>query len=89
MAYRLIDPNENQNITFDWSDVLGSRTIASSSWSIAPTGPTLNNQANTDTTTTCYVSGVTAGQVYRLINRITTSASTTEERSMTLRGYEQ
>ncbi len=87
MAYLLIGPDETLNYTFDWSDSVGEETIVSSSFSIMPTGPELTNQTHTDTTATAYLSGCEVGQVYRLTNQVVTSAETTEERSVTLRGY--
>ena len=87
MAYQLITPNGDLNYTFDWSDVVGGATISTSVWSTLPTGPTVDNTSidNTNKTTTGFLSGGTSGQVYQLINRITTSTGTTEEQSIAVR----
>jgi hypothetical protein len=89
VAYLLIGPDETLNYTFDWSDSLGEATIIGSTWLISPAGPTFQNTTYSDTTATCYVTGCEEGEVYRLTNRIETTAETTEERSLTLRGYAQ
>ena len=84
MTYELISPSEDFNYTFNWATRLGNATISTSTWAISPTGPTLDNQSNTTTTATTYVSGCTKGEVYRLTNTVTTSAGTTEQQSITL-----
>lgn len=85
MAYLVIDPAETLNYTFDWEGRLGAATISTSTWSISPTGPTLSSPTNTTTTATTLIAGCTAGAIYTLTDTITTSAGTTEQRSICLR----
>lgn len=85
MAYFMIDPGEDLNYTFNWASVLGTATISTSAWAIRPTGPTLHGGSNTTTTATIYVSGCSNGVVYQLINTITTSSGSTEQKTVALR----
>jgi hypothetical protein len=85
MACELIAPGATLDYTMEWANVLGDRTISSSTWSIYPTGPTLSGNANTTDTATTKIAGCTLGQVYRLTNEVVTSGGTTEEQSIILR----
>lgn len=85
MAYLLHDPSEDLNYSFNWATRLGAATISTSIWAISPTGPTIDTTSNTSTVTTAFVSGLTRGEVYRLINTVTTSTGTTERDSVTIR----
>ncbi len=89
MSYRLIDPDEKLDFTLGFSSWLDSGVVITGTptWSISPTGPTLDDQVNTTTTATIFVSGATLGVVYLLSCKITTDATTaqTSERSITLR----
>ena len=96
MSYVLIDPDETLDYSFDWQEFLedgGSPTdvINTSSWSIvpqeaSPQAPVTANerQDGTGYKTIVDVSGAVYGQVYRLTNRIVTSAGRTAERSIIL-----
>lgn len=89
MTFRLIDPDEKLDVTIDWSDWLDSGVLITGTptWSISPTGPTIEDQSNTTTTATTFVDGATIGVVYVLSCKIVTDASPaqTAERSITLR----
>jgi hypothetical protein len=83
----IIDPDAKLDYGRDWSAWLPTgTTIASSTWIITPTGPTLSNGSNSSTATVIYVNGCTAGVTYTLTNRITVSGAVerTDDRSMTL-----
>lgn len=72
--------SEDKAYTKDWSSDLDStsspaETINTSSWSINPTGPTVSDDSDTNTTATAYLTGLTAGEVYLLTNTITTTAA--------------
>ena len=94
MPYQLIVESANLDYTCDWQAYLDdsgspSDSIASSAWTItpqssSPPAPALSQSSNTATTTTVFVSGCQRGQVYRLINRITTAQGRTDERTITL-----
>lgn len=85
MAVLLHDPNEELDYTFNWDSRLGGATIEDSSWSIVPEGPVVAIHEFTDTSATVFVSGLEDGEVYRLINEITTSRGTTERDEATIR----
>ena len=82
-----IDPDAKLDYGVDWSAWLPTGvTIATSTWTITPAGPTLSGQANSTTATTVWVEGCTAGTVYTLTNRITTNGTPAQvdDRSITL-----
>lgn len=76
------DPNSTITYYVDWTDFLGSDTIASSAWTV-PAGLT---QVGTETHTThiAYVQvkdGV-LGETYVLVNRVTTASGQIEDQSL-------
>lgn len=78
--------SEVLDYVFNWTTegyLTGSETISSSSWTVA-SGLTKDSESNTTTTTTVWVSGGTAGEAYKLTNRITTSTTREAERSFFL-----
>lgn len=78
----LKDPDAKLDYGFDWSDWLSTgETISTSTWTV-PTGMTQDSSSNTTTIATVWLSGGTVGITYRLINKIVTSQSRTEERSI-------
>jgi hypothetical protein len=83
------DPHSNLDFSIDWSDWLGSDTIASSSWSYSgPASPSdLVEESKTysTTATTVKVSGGTANRDYYATNRITTAAGLIDERTILIR----
>lgn len=90
--YKLVDPDATEDFSFDWTNYLseiGNDTIATSTWSVSPSGPTLSNDSNTDYAAVCYISGCEAGIVYSLSNKIVTALGRTAERSISLRCAER
>lgn len=90
MAYRLIDPDERLDFTIDWTTWLDSALAISGTptWTIEPTGPTLEGAVTTTVLATIFVSGCTLGVVYLLKCKIDTTSSPTvqtAERTITLR----
>ena len=81
------DPNSSIDYGEDWSDTTygpwleTGETISSSTW-IVPAGLTGGTESNSTTQTSIFLSGGTEGETYTITNRITTSASRTEDRSM-------
>ena len=68
-------PAENKDYALDWSADLGTDTIASSQFSISPTGGTSVTQTgNTNTQTTVWITGGVAGTFYDVTNTVTTTA---------------
>jgi hypothetical protein len=92
-------PQSNSDFTVDWSGALGGvDPIVSSTWTpLEEDGLTVTDSALTDSTTTVWVSGGTAGSeivggiytfgqlatYYHLRNAITTAAGRTDERTIT------
>lgn len=81
------DPDAVVDYTLNWgADYLESgETISTSTWTVTPTGLTKDSDSNDTTTTTIFVSGGTRGKIYRLTNKIVTSKSRTDERSLVVR----
>lgn len=84
------DPNEVKDYTLDWGArrLLEGETINSSTW-IVPAGITKNSDSDTDTTTTVWLSGGTAGVHYTLTNRVVTSQGRTYDWSITVQVADQ
>lgn len=94
MPYQLIVESADLDYTCDWQAYLEDNgspgdSISTAVWSItpqegSPETPALSGASQTATTATVFVSGCQRGQVYRLINRITTAQGRTDERTITL-----
>jgi len=69
----------------DWLDTTNSETISSKTVT-ADSGLTVDSSSITDTNTsvTAWLSGGTVGQQYEVVCQIVTSASRTDERSITI-----
>lgn len=71
------DPNEILDYGFDWDDdtvgpyLESGETIDTSAWTV-PTGLTKVSDSQSDTVTKIVLSGGTAGEEYRVTNRIVT-----------------
>lgn len=76
------DPQAVLNYVFDWSLWLALGETISSVVNTVPAGLTLTSASNTTTTATLKLSGGTAGQSYKVSNRITTSTSQVDERTI-------
>ncbi len=85
---RYKDPDEIVNFGIDWVDYLGSDTITGSSWTV-PAGITQASASFTDTEATIKLSGGLLGAVYRITNRITTSAGETVDQSIDIEVIEK
>jgi hypothetical protein len=73
------DPDARLDYTIDFSTYLGTDTISSVAWT-AP-GLTVNATTNTTTTATIWLSGGSAGKVYRVRCRINTAGARTDDRT--------
>lgn len=78
------DPDEVEFYVRDWSADLDGDTIATSTWTV-PSGITKDSDTNTTTTATIKLSGGTLGSDYALVNRITTAAGRTLDKTLTFR----
>lgn len=75
------DPNAVLDYYFDWSTWLNGDTIATSTW-IVPAGLTMTSESETSTRTTIWLSGGIFPERYKVVNRITTGAGRTEDRTL-------
>jgi hypothetical protein len=71
--YRLKRVGEKADFTLEWSEEIETDPISLSSWTV-PAGifQDTPNPSKTDTTTTIWLSGGTAGNEYPLVNVVTT-----------------
>lgn len=80
----LKDPAAVLDYGLDWSEWLpDGDTIAASTWTV-PTGLTVDSDTFNDVHTTVWLSGGTAGQVYQVVNQITTAEGRTDERTLVI-----
>ena len=89
---QLKDPDSVLDFTHDWSDWLtGSEVISTSTWTVSPTGLTIDSESETTTAATVWVSAGNVGEVYVLTNQIVTDASParTCDRTITVRVEER
>lgn len=75
------DPNAVLDYYFDWSTWLNGDTIATSTW-IVPAGLTMASESETSTRTTIWLSAGIFPERYKVVNRITTAAGRTEDRTL-------
>ena len=93
MTVQIKDPAGVLDYKVDWGTRLDSaspaETIDTSAWRVEPAPSPLelkvDSDTKTNTTATARVSGGVRTKVYRLINKITTSAGRTDERSIIIR----
>ena len=80
------DPDEKKDYGFNWVPALNGDTIAGSTW-VLPSGLTEATPAPSfdATTTTIWIEGGTAGENYKVTNRITTAAGRILEEQFTIR----
>lgn len=83
------DPAAVLDYGIDWDDeddpwLASGETITASAWTVA-TGITKDSDSFSDTVTTVWLSGGTAGEEYDIKNTITTSAGRTDERTLTVK----
>jgi uncharacterized phiE125 gp8 family phage protein len=79
------DPDETVDYAHDWSATLAGDTISTSLFElVTDAGLTIDSQSNSDTTSTVWLSGGTAGQVARLKCAITTAGGRTFDELFTL-----
>ena len=67
----------------DWTTWLDGDTIATSTW-IVPAGITRDSDSKSNTATTIWLSGGTDGEVYEIVNRITTAGGRTQDRTVSI-----
>ena len=83
------DPDAVLDWVWDWNEWLDDGETISNSQFIVSVGITVDSESNTTKTSTVWLSGGTAGQVYQVTNRIATSGGRTDDRSITIRVVER
>jgi len=80
------DPADILDYGIDWSSWLAplEDTITTSTWSV-PTGLSKGAESKSTTASTVWLSGGTAGEVYKVANKIVTAGGRTAERSITIK----
>lgn len=80
------DPDEVKDYVVDWSALLGTDTISTSTWSVVEgVALTIDSDSNDDTTTTVWLSGGTVGSNCELLNRVTTAGGRTYDQTCKLK----
>ena len=79
MSFILQDPDESLTHSVDWVDWLPTGdAVASASWAITPTGPTVTDLGESGTIVSADVSGCTRGVIYRLTCDMVSDAASAE-----------
>lgn len=82
MIYFTKDPDAKLDYAVDWSAWLeDGDTITASTW-IVPEGLTASGQTVEGEKTVVWLAGGTAGQSYKVTNRVTTSAGRIDDRTL-------
>lgn len=86
MAQYVKDPASVLDYARDWSEWLAAgETITTSTWTADPTNADavlhINSSSQANGVATIWLSGGTVGVVYRITNRVTTSAARVDERT--------
>ena len=79
------DPGAKLDWHFDWGAWLEEDETITSSEFIVSSGLSVVSTSAVATNTTVWLEGGRTGQVYKVVNRITTSASRIDERSVMIR----
>lgn len=75
------DPNDRVDFELVWEEQLGDDTITSVEW-IVPDGIVKDDQSNTASAATVWLSEGTAGQAYVITCRVTTAGTRQMDRSI-------
>ena len=89
IADRQKDPDARLEWVWDWNEWLDEGETITASEFFATVGLVIDSDSNTTKTATVWLTGGTAGQVYQVTNRITTSTGRIDDRSITIRVVER
>lgn len=81
---RYKDPDATVKFTVDWSDFLADGETINTSAFTLDSGITSPSNSNDTTTASVYIAGGSVGSRYNVRNRITTSASQTNDYTFTV-----
>ena len=85
-AFRLIDPDEKLTYSVEWTSWLAtSDSIASASWVITPSGPTVSDLGESGTVVSASVESCTRGEIYRLTCDMVSNDGETGQQSIVIR----
>ncbi len=85
-AFRLIDPDEKLTYSVEWSSwLVTGDAIASASWAITPTGPTVTDLGESGTVVSASVESCTRGEIYRLTCDMVSDNGETGQQSIAIR----
>lgn len=76
------DPDAVLDYRWDWSPWLADGETITASQVIVPSGITANSNSNDTTSATVWLAGGSVGETYSVTNRITTSESRIDDRTM-------
>lgn len=82
------DPNSIEDFAFNWAPWLDGDIIATSLF-LLPDGLTQASSYFTETKAVIYLSGGTAGAIYRVTSRITTAGGRSLDKTIYVRGADQ
>jgi hypothetical protein len=88
MGFYLKDPQSRVDYAIDWSGYLDGQTIAASEWTVSPaeTGGIAVEEASFGLDrSAARLAGGLVGRIYDVVNRVTLSDGSVDERSLTLR----
>jgi hypothetical protein len=90
MSFLLKDPDAVLDYTIDWGAqyLAAGELLAASEWSVAPDeagGISVTASDFDSATSTVKAAGGIPGRIYSLVNRITTGAGRTDDRSIAIR----
>lgn len=83
------DPDADLDWQFNWADWLADGETISSATFTVDDGLTVTSTGHDDTVATVWLSGGTAGSVYRVTSHVVTSAARTDDRSISIRVTER
>ena len=72
------DPDAIREITIDWSDFLGAKTISAAVWTV-PAGLTKESESNTTTASSVIISGGALNAEIKIVCHITFGSSSPAE----------
>jgi len=78
------DPNSILDYGFNWTKWLDGDILNSNTW-IVPAGITEVSNSYSGQITVIWLSGGTLGEVYKIVNRITTVGGRTDDRTLVLK----
>jgi hypothetical protein len=83
------DPDARKDYGRDWAPWLGQDELITAHTVTAPAGITIDTHAHSDTTVTCFLSGGTAGEDYKVTFHMVTNQGRSDDKSLIVKVREQ